>query len=79
MPDATTHRNSWEKTEEGWHTHPILGGICKEDDGYWYWYPLEVDSHVGGRFPRLSDAKGYAKRSHELLVRMTPPKPVPHA
>jgi hypothetical protein len=28
----------WTQEEAGWYTHPKLGGVCKEHDGWW-WYP----------------------------------------
>ena len=32
----------WTRQEAGWYTHPTLGGIRREKDGWW-WYLRESD------------------------------------
>ncbi len=31
--------SDWTRQEPGFYLHPTLGGICRERDSKWYWYP----------------------------------------
>ena len=57
---------TWERQDTGWYTHPKLGGICKENDDKWYWYPLSGLLSVLppiGPFETLREAKDSANRA----------------
>ena len=51
MPD-------WEQQDRGWHTS-ALGGICKEADQKWYFYPAGTNEKIGP-YATLGGAKAAA-------------------
>jgi hypothetical protein len=48
----------WEKQERGWYTKEGVGGVCKENDGRWYIYPLPPGL-CGASFPTMQEAINY--------------------
>ena len=48
----------WEKSDTGWYTSPI-GGICRERDGKWHFYPKDSDE-VFGPFTTMRIAKQFS-------------------
>ena len=46
----------WHFEHAGWYTHPLLGGICRENDG-WYFWPLCQASKRVGPFKTLREAE----------------------
>ena len=57
-------QTTWDKQESGWYTHPTLGGICKEDDERWYWFPPDKETGPAiGPFDTLREAKDSAERA----------------
>lgn len=42
----------WSCEEPGWWVHEKFGGICREEDGKWYGYPVRLpESERIGPFP----------------------------
>lgn len=52
---------AWTREEPGWYTHPVLGGICLEEDDTWWWYPLNTAT-ARGPYRTLSQAQEEAER-----------------
>ena len=53
---------TWKKQEAGWYTSE-LGGICKERNGKWYFYPIEIKEDIftnrSGPFTTLAVARKF--------------------
>jgi hypothetical protein len=51
----------WRFEEAGWYTHPTLGGICRENDG-WYFWPFCQASKRVGPYKTLREAREAVER-----------------